>query len=61
MSDLTEMRAIRETLYGPRVGAVLMRWLRGRHHGCGAVTCGPRCNQRGRWLVGKWLLRAIPP
>jgi hypothetical protein len=61
VSDLAEMRAIRETLYGPRAGAILMKFLRGRHHGCGPVKCSPRCDQRGRFYVGKWLLRTIPP
>lgn len=55
MSDLAEMIAVRETLYGPRFRAWLMRWLRGRLHGEGRGA-----PQYGRWYVGKWLLRHIP-
>lgn len=58
MSDrLAELVAVRETLYGPYWRAWLMRALRGKHHGCGKVKCCPGCNQRGRWLIGKPLLR----
>jgi hypothetical protein len=60
VTDLAELVEVRETIYGPTLRARLMKWLRGTHHGCGKRSCGPDCDQRGRWLVGKWLLRTIP-
>lgn len=63
MTDLAELRSIRDAVppTAPKVRGWLMAALRGKHHGCGKVKCGPGCDQRGRWLIGKRLILSRLP